>query len=118
MPNSLQHSKFRRELELLVELLRQRGWQAELGCPAELHWDGQRALFQQQRLGFILNRSTDFFWRGNLFSALRNAYRAGSAYVAPNPSPMRRAAISGSWSGSHCPIGARTSEPSPRNVAS
>ena len=68
-----------------VELLRRRGWRAELGCPAELRWDGQRALFRQEAVGFIVNRSTDFFWRGQCFSALRSAYRAGSVYAAPNP---------------------------------
>ena len=51
---------------------------AELGCPAELRWDGQRALFQQEAVGFIVNRSTDFFWQGQCFAALRSAYRAGS----------------------------------------
>jgi hypothetical protein len=76
--DSLQQGKFRRELELLVELLRRRGWRAELGCPAELRWDGQRALFQQEAVGFIVNRSTDFFWQGQCFAALRSAYRAGS----------------------------------------
>jgi hypothetical protein len=40
-------------------LRRQRGWRAELGCPAELRWDGQRALFRQEAVGFIVNRSTD-----------------------------------------------------------
>ena len=83
--NSLQQGKFRRELELLVELLRRRGWRAELGCPEELRWDGQRALFRQEAVGFIVNRSTDFFWQGQCFSALRSAYRAGSVYAAPNP---------------------------------
>jgi hypothetical protein len=83
--DSLQQGKFRRELELLVELLRQRGWRAELGCPAQLRWDGQRALFQQAPVGFIVNRSTDFFWQGECFSALRDAYRAGSVYATPNP---------------------------------
>jgi len=36
-------------------------------------------------VGFIINRSTDFFWLGDCFSALRSAYRAGSVYVVPNP---------------------------------
>jgi hypothetical protein len=83
--NSLQQGKFGRELELLVELLRQPGWRAELGGPAELHWNGQRALFQQEVVGFIVNRSTDFFWQDQCFSALRSAYQAGAVYVAPNP---------------------------------
>ena len=83
--DSLEHGKFRRELELLVGLLRQNGWRAELGCPADLRWDGQRALFQQKPVGFIVNRSTDFFWEGQDFSALRSAYQAGAIYAAPNP---------------------------------
>jgi hypothetical protein len=83
--DSLQQGKFRRELELLVELLRERGWRAELGSPAELRWDGQRAMFRQEAVGFIVNRSTDFFWQGQCFSALCSAYRAGSVCVVPNP---------------------------------
>jgi hypothetical protein len=83
--DSLQQGKFRRELEFLVELLRRRGWRAELGCPEELRWDGRRALFRQEAVGFIVNRSTDFFWQGRSFSALRSAFQAGSVYAAPNP---------------------------------
>jgi hypothetical protein len=83
--HSLRQGKFRRELELLVELLRERGWRVELGCPAELCWDGQHALYRKEAVGFIINRSTDFFWQEDCFSALRSAYRAGSVYVAPNP---------------------------------
>ena len=83
--DSLQQGKFRRELELLVELLRKHGWRAELGCPAELCWDGLRALYRQEVVGFVINRSTDFFWQADCFSALRSAYRAGSVYAAPNP---------------------------------
>jgi len=83
--DSLQHGKFRRELELLVELLHRRGWRATLGCPAELRWDGRHTLFREEPVDFVVNRSTDFFWQGEDFSALRSAYRAGAVYVAPNP---------------------------------
>ncbi len=82
---SLRQGKFRRELQLLCDLLRRRGWRAELGCPAELHWDGRRLLFKEQPVSFIVNRSTDFFWRSDDFSALQSAYQAGRVYVAPNP---------------------------------
>ena len=82
---SLQQGKFRRELELLVELLRKRGLRAEVGCPDELCWDGQRVRYRKEAVGFIVNRSTDFFWQRDCFSALRSAYRTGSVYVAPNP---------------------------------
>ena len=82
---SLQQGKFRRELQLLCDLLHRRGWRAELGCPAETRWDGQRLLFKEQAVSFIVNRSTDFFWQSGDFSALRAAYQAGRVYVAPNP---------------------------------
>lgn len=81
---SLQRGKFRRELDLLRDLLGGRG-RAELACPAELCWDGRRLLAKGQAVTFIVNRSTDFFWQSEHFSALRMAYQAGSVYVAPNP---------------------------------
>jgi hypothetical protein len=82
---SLQQGKFRRELQLICDLLRRRGWRAELGCPAETCWDGRRLLFKRQAVSFIVNRSTDFFWQSEDFFALRAAYQAGRVYVAPNP---------------------------------
>lgn len=82
---ALRHGRFRRELDLLCTLLRRRGWRAALGAPAELRWDGERLLFDEQPVSFIVNRSTDFFWRAEEFAALRSAYRAGRVYVAPNP---------------------------------
>ena len=82
---SLRQGKFRREFQLLCDLLRRRGWRAELGCPAELRWDGRRLLFKGQAVSFIVNRSTDFFWQSEDFSALRKAYEVGRVYVAPNP---------------------------------
>jgi hypothetical protein len=82
---SLQQGKFRREFHLLGDLLHRRGWPAELASPAELAWDGQRLRFKQKPVSFIVNRSTDFFWRSEDFSALRSAYQAGRVYVAPNP---------------------------------
>jgi hypothetical protein len=84
-PESLQQGKFRRELQLLCDLLREGGWRAEAGCPAETSWDGHRLLFKGQAVTFIVNRSTDFFWQSEDFSALRIAYQAGGVYVAPNP---------------------------------
>ena len=82
---SLQHGKFRTELRLLRDLFRQRSWPTELAFPAELRWNGQQLLFAGQPVGFIVNRSTDFFWQSEDFSALRSAYAAGRVYVAPNP---------------------------------
>ncbi len=82
---SLQQGRFRRELQLLCELLRRRGWRAELGSPEQVRWDGRQLLFRGQAVSFIINRSTDFFWQSEAFSALRTAYGAGAVYVAPNP---------------------------------
>jgi hypothetical protein len=84
-PQSLQRGKFRKELELLRDLLREGGWRAELGSPAETSWDGRRLLFKGEAVTFIVNRSTDFFWQSDDFSTLRGAYQAGGVYVAPNP---------------------------------
>jgi hypothetical protein len=82
---SLEQGKFRKELRLLCDLLRWRGWRAELGCPAELRWDGEQLLLKGLAVSFIVNRSTDFFWQSEDFCALRKAYHAGRVYVAPNP---------------------------------
>jgi hypothetical protein len=82
---SLQRGKFRTELRLLRDLFRRKGWRAELGCPAETRWNGEQLLFHGQPVSFIVNRSTDFFWQSEDFSALRSACGAGRVYVAPNP---------------------------------
>jgi len=42
-------------------------------------------LFGGQPVGFIVNRSTDFFWQSEDFSAVRSAYDAGSVHIAPDP---------------------------------
>jgi len=84
-PESLQQGKFRSELQLLCDLLREGGWRAEAGCPAEIRWDGRQLLFKGQAVTFIVNRSTDFFWQSEDLSALRMAYQSGGVYVAPNP---------------------------------
>jgi hypothetical protein len=82
---SLRQGKFRKELQLLCELFRQRGWRAEVGCPAETCWDGRQLIYKEEVISFIVNRSTDFFWQSDDFSGLRKAYEEGLVYVAPNP---------------------------------
>ncbi len=84
-PDSLRAGKFRGELRLLRELLSERGWRAELGCPAETGWDGRRLVFDRAPVAFVVNRSTDFFWHADDFAALRSAYLTGGLYAAPNP---------------------------------
>ena len=82
---SLQRGKFRREFDLLCELLRRRGRRSEVAAPAELCWDGTNLLLSGRAVSFIVNRSTDFFWESPDFAALRRAYQNGGLYVAPNP---------------------------------
>jgi len=82
---SLQRGKFRKELLLLRDLFRVRGWQSAVGLPAEIRWDGRCLLWNGQEVSFIINRSTDFFWQAEAFAALRAAYQEGSVYVVPNP---------------------------------
>ncbi len=83
--DSLRAGKFRGELSALRDILRLRGWRAELASPAETGWDGRRLVFDQRPVAFVVNRSTDFFWGADDFAALRNAYLAGRLYAAPNP---------------------------------
>ncbi len=82
---SLVRGRFRHELVLLRDLLRQRGWPAELAAPEEIRWNGRQLLWHEQQVSFVINRSTDFFWQDAVFSPLRAAYLAGRTYVAPNP---------------------------------
>jgi hypothetical protein len=82
---SLERGRFRRELFLLRDLFRQRGWKSDVACPAELRWDGSRLRLGAREVAFVVNRSTDFFWEADVFPALRAAYGAGRVYVAPNP---------------------------------
>jgi hypothetical protein len=82
---SLQRGKFRNELQLLCELLRQRGWRTELGCAGHTRWDGRQLLLGKEAVSFIVNRSTDFFLQADDLSAVRSAYYEGKVYVAPNP---------------------------------
>lgn len=81
----LRNGRFRQELELLRDLFRGNGWQAEVGSPGETGWDGGQLLFAGKPVAFIVNRSTDFFWQSAEFAAVRSAYQAGCVYVAPNP---------------------------------
>ncbi len=82
---SLVRGRFRHELVLLRNLMRQRGWPAELGAPDEIRWNGRQLLWHEQDVSFVINRSTDFFWQDAVFSPLRAAYLGGRTYVAPNP---------------------------------
>ena len=82
---SLQRGKFQPELRLMRDLWRSRGWQTAIASPAQISWDGRRLLWSGEKVSVVVNRSTDFFWQAEVFSALRSAYASGSIYVAPNP---------------------------------
>jgi hypothetical protein len=82
---ALRGGRFRHELLLLRELCERHGWTARLGAPGELEWDGRHLLSQGAPVRFVVNRSTNFFWAGDAFAALRAAYASGGVYVAPNP---------------------------------
>jgi hypothetical protein len=82
---SLARGRFRRELLLLRDLLRGRGWKAEIASPAGTRWDGGRLLAAGDEVSFVVNRSTDFFFESEISAPVREAYREGRVYVAPNP---------------------------------
>ncbi|KEF40745.1 MAG: hypothetical protein ER33_15360 [Cyanobium sp. CACIAM 14] len=84
-PESLVHGKFRDELLLLRDLLRQQGRDAEIAPPGALAWSGRELLLNGRRVSFVVNRSTDFHWQGEAFAALREAWPEGNVYMAPNP---------------------------------
>jgi hypothetical protein len=84
-PQSLQNGRFRQELVVLRELFRGAGWRSEVATLVETRWDGRHLRWRDQAVSFVVNRSTDFFWEHEMFSALRAACREGAVYVAPNP---------------------------------
>ena len=83
--DSLQRGRFRRELILLRDHFRHRGWKSEVASNADLRWSGVDLLSRGQKVSFVVNRSTDFYWEVEASSQLRAAYREGRIYVAPNP---------------------------------
>lgn len=83
--DSLERGKFYRELVLLQELLASRGWKVAISAPSGLLWDGKHLLCRGREVSFVVNRSTDFFFKSEMLSPLRAAYLQGRTYVAPNP---------------------------------
>jgi len=107
---SLQQGKFRKELRLFCDLLRRRGWQAGLGCPAEVRRDGQQLLLKGQAVSFIVNRSTDFFWQSDDFHLYGRLIKRVGSMSRQILSPMPRAATNGCWNGYRCRIGTKSWE--------
>jgi hypothetical protein len=83
--DALRSGKFYQEFILLRDLLRKRGWPAEIASPEDLRWDGNGLLLYRQPVAFVINRCTEFFWEAAPFAPLRKAYMEGKVYVAPNP---------------------------------
>jgi len=83
--DSMKRGRFRDELGLLCQLCRAAGWDAGLATPGDVKWDGAQLLHDGRAVSFVVNRSTDFFWEGEEFCALRAAYAERTVYVAPNP---------------------------------
>ena len=92
-PESLARGKFRDELLLLRDLLRSGGWRTEIATPEALRWNGRDLLFRDRVVSFVVNRSTDFSWEGEAFSALWAAYGDGRVYVAQRMVPKQRLPI-------------------------
>jgi hypothetical protein len=82
---SLREGRFRDELRLLGDGLSRAGWKVGLAAPEELRREGARLLWRGCVVAFVVNRSTDFFFEGEKLAALRDAWREGRVYVAPNP---------------------------------
>jgi hypothetical protein len=82
---SLRAGKFRGEHGLMCDLLDEQGWPAAIASASETRLDGGRLTFGGRPIAFVVNRSTDFFWRSDAFAALRKAYQSGGLYAAPNP---------------------------------
>ncbi|SHF51964.1 hypothetical protein SAMN04487965_2130 [Microbulbifer donghaiensis] len=83
--DSLQKGRFREELMQLAALCRAQGWRAHTAAPEDLTWDAGNLLVGGEPVSFVVNRSTDFFWQADKFTALREAYGNGRVYIAPNP---------------------------------
>jgi hypothetical protein len=82
---SLREGRFRDELALLRDALSRTGWEVGLTTPEELRRDAARLLWQGCEVAFVVNRSTDFFFADEKLAVLRDAWREGHVYVAPNP---------------------------------
>jgi len=82
---SLERGRFLDELILLREILEGHGFAATLAPPEALRREGPQLLAAGREVCFVVNRSTDFFWEGEAFAPLRNAWQEGLVYAAPNP---------------------------------
>ncbi|WP_193166295.1 hypothetical protein [Microbulbifer hainanensis] len=83
--DSLRSGHFRAEHQWLAALCRARGWRTQIAAPQALEWRGEKLLAGGEPFAFVINRSTDFLWTSDAFTALRRAFDSGRVYIAPNP---------------------------------
>lgn len=77
------------DMQAAAAALRGQGVAAEVLALAELRWHGERLLGPGGAIDFVYNRSTDFLFEALETAVLREAWLAGAAVVAPNPSTWR-----------------------------
>ncbi|WP_346839165.1 hypothetical protein [Microbulbifer sp. SAOS-129_SWC] len=82
---SLRSGHFRAEHQWLAAICHQCGWRAQTAAPQALQWNGAQLIVGGEPFDFVINRSTDFLWESDVFSALRQAFDSGGVYIAPNP---------------------------------
>ena len=115
---SLQHGKFRTELRLLRDLLRRRGWRAEVGSPPETRWDGRQLLSRGSPSCSLSTARPISSGRLRISPDCGEPTRLSKSTSRPTLSPMPRAATNGCWNGCRYPIGMTSSESRFRNARS
>ncbi|HZZ62864.1 MAG TPA: hypothetical protein VFE63_17155 [Roseiarcus sp.] len=69
----------------MCRLLGERGWPAAVASASDTRSDDGRLTFDGREAAFVVNRSTDFFWRSDALvgpTRLRRLVRQGDLYVA------------------------------------
>ena len=74
------------DMQAAAAALRRHGVDAEVLALGELRRSGHRLLGPRGPIDFVYNRSTDFLFESPDTVVLRQAWQAGEAVVAPNPS--------------------------------
>ena len=78
------------EFLLYQRVLEQAGWRAPIVDAAALEYRAGALWAGTERVDLVYNRVTDFYLVEPRHAALRNAYEAGAAVVAPNPADHAR----------------------------
>jgi hypothetical protein len=107
--DTLRSGKFYRELILLRDLLRHRGWRSEIGTPDDLRWDGNYLLLDRQPVVFVINRSTDFSGKQRCFCRYVRPIWKAKCISLPIRLPTPRGAISACLNFSPCQTGIKSS---------